>query len=74
MIIYAGFYGNAPSRAEETVRVMERWTILAEVAIQGRGEPLEGHAEHSVQTLEHGDRQRPLETKPLVSLGAEHRL
>lgn len=49
-----------PSAAKVGVAVGEGGAVLAEVAVQGRGEALEGHAEHAMQTLEDRDRQRGL--------------
>ena len=60
---------NSPSGAKVRVDVGESGTILSEVAVERRGEALEGDAEVFVETLEHRDREGALVLSPLSREG-----
>lgn len=66
--------GHSPAGAEVAVCVRKGGAVLAEVAVEGRGEALEADAEESVQCLEDVHRQRALQACALVETHAEHHL
>ena len=59
----------SPSGTEVGVDVCESGTILSEVAVERRGEALEGDAEVLVETFEDGDGERALVLRPLAREG-----
>ena len=59
--------GHSPAGAEVAVCVRKGGAVLAEVAVEGRGEALEADAEESVQCLEDVHRQRALQACALVA-------
>lgn len=64
----------SPSGPEEAVDVGEGGAELLEVAVERRGETLEGDAKLPVQRLKQCHRQRPLQATALVSTAAKHHL
>lgn len=66
--------GRSPAGAKVAVCVGEGGTVLAEVAVEGRGEALKADAEEPVQGLEDVYRQGALQARALVETHAEHHL
>lgn len=64
----------SPSGSKEAIDVGEGGAELFEIAVERRGETLEGNSELPVQRLKHGHRQRPLQAGPLISTAAKHLL
>lgn len=63
-----------PSRSKEAVNVRKRGAELLEIAVQRRSEALKCHSKLFVESLKDGDRQRPLQARPLVHTRAKHHL
>lgn len=63
-----------PSRSKEAVSVWKRGAELLEIAVKRRSEALECHSKLFVESLKDRNRQRPLQTRPLVHSGPKHHL
>lgn len=64
----------SPAGSKEAIGVRESRAELFEVAVEWRGETLEGNSKLSVQRLKHRHWQGPLQARPFVSSAAKHNL